>query len=141
MTLLLLPASFWNEVGWNNYETFTDGRHLYIYAMRTEDDRIALGGRGAPYHFNSKVRDEYEQNQAALEADEAEAAEEAAGVTIVDKSDNNGNGGKRGKRRRRKNRDNLDVARAAAETADVISDTLLPALRNPISPPTSNRTM
>jgi glycine/D-amino acid oxidase-like deaminating enzyme len=56
-----LPASFWNEVGWNNYETFTDGRHLYIYAMRTEDDRIALGGRGAPYHFNSKVRDEYEQ--------------------------------------------------------------------------------
>jgi glycine/D-amino acid oxidase-like deaminating enzyme len=56
-----LPASFWSEVGWNNYETFTDGRHLYIYAMRTEDDRIALGGRGAPYHFNSKVRDEYEQ--------------------------------------------------------------------------------
>jgi len=56
-----LPASFWSEVGWNDYETFTDGRHLYIYAMRTEDDRIALGGRGAPYHFNSKVRDEYEQ--------------------------------------------------------------------------------
>jgi len=56
-----LPASFWSEVGWNDHETFTDGRHLYIYAMRTEDDRIALGGRGAPYHFNSKVRDEYEQ--------------------------------------------------------------------------------
>jgi glycine/D-amino acid oxidase-like deaminating enzyme len=56
-----LPAHFWREVGWDGRETFTDGRHLYIYAMRTEDDRIALGGRGAPYHFNSKVRDEYEQ--------------------------------------------------------------------------------
>ena len=56
-----LPASFWEQVGWNSYETFTDGRHLYIYAMRTEDGRIALGGRGAPYHFNSKVREAYEQ--------------------------------------------------------------------------------
>ena len=56
-----LPASFWEQVGWNGYETFTDGRHLYIYAMRTEDDRIALGGRGAPYHFNSKVSEDYEQ--------------------------------------------------------------------------------
>jgi glycine/D-amino acid oxidase-like deaminating enzyme len=56
-----LPASFWDVVGWGGYETITDGRHLYIYAMRTEDDRIALGGRGAPYHFNSKVSEEYEQ--------------------------------------------------------------------------------
>jgi glycine/D-amino acid oxidase-like deaminating enzyme len=56
-----LPASFWEQVGWNGYETFTDGRHLYIYAMRTEDDRIALGGRGAPYHFNSRVSETYEQ--------------------------------------------------------------------------------
>jgi len=56
-----LPASFWDVVGWGGHETITDGRHLYIYAMRTEDDRIALGGRGAPYHFNSKVSEEYEQ--------------------------------------------------------------------------------
>ncbi len=56
-----LPASFWDEVGWAGRETFTDGRHLYIYTMRTDDDRIALGGRGAPYHFHSKVRDEYER--------------------------------------------------------------------------------
>jgi glycine/D-amino acid oxidase-like deaminating enzyme len=56
-----LPASFWDGVGWGGYETFTDGRHLYIYAMRTEDDRIALGGRGAPYHFNSRVSEEYEK--------------------------------------------------------------------------------
>ena len=28
--------------------------------MRTDDDRIALGGRGAPYHFGSKIRDDYD---------------------------------------------------------------------------------
>ena len=31
----------------------TDGRHLIIYGQRTADDRIAFGGRGAPYHFGS----------------------------------------------------------------------------------------
>lgn len=56
-----LPNDFWQEVGWSNREVFTDGRHLYIYAARTADGRIALGGRGAPYHFGSRVRDAYEQ--------------------------------------------------------------------------------
>jgi glycine/D-amino acid oxidase-like deaminating enzyme len=50
-----LPASFWDEVGWAGRETLTDGRNLIIYAQRTADDRIALGGRGAPYHFGSAV--------------------------------------------------------------------------------------
>jgi glycine/D-amino acid oxidase-like deaminating enzyme len=52
-----LPDSFWQEVGWGGYETLSDGRHLYIYACRTPDGRIALGGRGAPYHFGSPVND------------------------------------------------------------------------------------
>jgi glycine/D-amino acid oxidase-like deaminating enzyme len=50
-----LPTSFWDEVGWRELETITDGRHLLIYAQRTADDRIAFGGRGAPYHFGSRV--------------------------------------------------------------------------------------
>ena len=50
-----LPAAFWDEVGWAGRETLTDGRNLIIYAQRTADDRIALGGRGAPYHFGSVV--------------------------------------------------------------------------------------
>ena len=29
--------------------------------MRTADDRIALGGRGAPYHFGSKISDDYDR--------------------------------------------------------------------------------
>ncbi len=49
-----LPQSFWDEVGWSGHEVFGDERYLLIYCMRTEDDRIALGGRGAPYHFGSQ---------------------------------------------------------------------------------------
>ena len=66
-----LPAGFWDEVGWSGYETFTDGRHLYVCAMRTDDDRIVIGGRGAPYHFGSQVRDAYEQVPRVHAAQEA----------------------------------------------------------------------
>jgi len=51
-----LTASLWNDIGWRHRETISDGRHLIIYAQRTADDRIAFGGRGAPYHFGSRVR-------------------------------------------------------------------------------------
>ena len=56
-----LPSAFWARVGWRKGETFADGRHLIIYAQRTEDDRIAIGGRGAPYHYGSRVRDEFDK--------------------------------------------------------------------------------
>ncbi len=56
-----LPQSFWDEVGWEGYETFADGRHLIIYAQRTADDRIAIGGRGAPYHFASRIEDPFDR--------------------------------------------------------------------------------
>ncbi len=55
-----LPPAFWDEIGWRRRETLTDGGHLIIYAQRTADDRIVLGGRGAPYHFGSKVRPEFD---------------------------------------------------------------------------------
>jgi glycine/D-amino acid oxidase-like deaminating enzyme len=55
-----LPQAFWDEVGWAGRECFGDERQLIIYAMRTEDDRIAIGGRGAPYHFGSTIREEYD---------------------------------------------------------------------------------
>ena len=51
-----LPADVWDAIGWRGHETFNDERHLIIYAMRTDDDRIAIGGRGAPYHFGSRVQ-------------------------------------------------------------------------------------
>ena len=52
-----LPSSVWEEIGWRGNETIHDGRHLLIYAQRTPDDRIAIGGRGAPYHYGSRVTD------------------------------------------------------------------------------------
>jgi len=55
-----LPAAFWAEVGWAGRETLDDGRPLLIYAQRTADDRIVLGGRGAPYHFGSRIADRFE---------------------------------------------------------------------------------
>ncbi len=55
-----LPRSFWDDVQWANGETMSDGRHLIIYAQRTADDRIAFGGRGAPYHFRSQVRPRFD---------------------------------------------------------------------------------
>jgi glycine/D-amino acid oxidase-like deaminating enzyme len=57
-----LPASFWAEVGWDDRETLADGRHLIIYAQRTADDRIAFGGRGAPYHFASRIHDRFDRD-------------------------------------------------------------------------------
>jgi len=40
--------------------TFSDGRHLIIYGQRTTDGRLAFGGRGAPYHFGSRIRPSYD---------------------------------------------------------------------------------
>jgi glycine/D-amino acid oxidase-like deaminating enzyme len=56
-----LPAQTWDRIGLRERETFTDGRHLIIYGQRTADDRLVLGGRGAPYHFGSSVRAAYDR--------------------------------------------------------------------------------
>ena len=55
-----LPASFWDAVGLARFETFTDHRHLIVYGQRTADDRIAFGGRGAPYHWGSAIDPEFD---------------------------------------------------------------------------------
>ncbi|WP_322411755.1 FAD-dependent oxidoreductase [Microbacterium invictum] len=50
-----LPASVWAEIGWDGYDTLEDLSHVYAYAQRTPDGRIALGGRGNPYRFGSRT--------------------------------------------------------------------------------------
>jgi glycine/D-amino acid oxidase-like deaminating enzyme len=50
-----LPAAFWAATGWEGRETLGDFAHAYMYAQRTADDRIALGGRGVPYRFGSRT--------------------------------------------------------------------------------------
>ena len=56
-----LPDEVWARIGLANRETFTDERHLLIYAQRTADGRLAFGGRGAPYHFGSRVRPAFDR--------------------------------------------------------------------------------
>ncbi|GAA4602098.1 glycine/D-amino acid oxidase-like deaminating enzyme [Actinoplanes octamycinicus] len=56
-----LPAAVWDRIGLRRRETFTDERRMIIYGQRTADDRLAFGGRGAPYHFGSRVRPEYDR--------------------------------------------------------------------------------
>ncbi len=51
-----LGADFWARAGLEGRATFADHRHTIIYGQRTADDRIAFGGRGAPYHYGSSVR-------------------------------------------------------------------------------------
>ena len=63
-----LPRSFWDAIGWRDAETVTDGRHLLIYAQRTADDRIAFGGRGAPYHWGSAVRPSFDRDERVFAA-------------------------------------------------------------------------
>ena len=56
-----LPAADWERIGLRRRETFTDERRLVIYGQRTADDRLAFGGRGAPYHFGSRIRPGYDR--------------------------------------------------------------------------------
>jgi len=55
-----LPEDMWETIGLGGSETFTDHRHLIVYGQRTGDGRLAFGGRGAPYHFGSRVRPEHD---------------------------------------------------------------------------------
>jgi glycine/D-amino acid oxidase-like deaminating enzyme len=45
----------WEAIGWDGGELLGDGAHAYMYAQRTADGRIALGGRGVPYRFGSRT--------------------------------------------------------------------------------------
>ena len=61
-----LSAQDWELIGLADRPTFSDGRHLIIYGQRTADDRIAFGGRGAPYHFRSRIRPHFDQEPAVF---------------------------------------------------------------------------
>jgi glycine/D-amino acid oxidase-like deaminating enzyme len=58
-----LPEAFWVAAGLGGRTTFSDKRHLRIYGQRTADGRIAFGGRGAPYHYASRIRPEFDRDR------------------------------------------------------------------------------
>lgn len=59
-----LPDAVWQDIGLGQRETFSDGRRLIIYGQRTADGRLAFGGRGAPYHFGSRISPEQDRDPA-----------------------------------------------------------------------------
>ncbi|MBA3234082.1 MAG: FAD-dependent oxidoreductase [Propionibacteriales bacterium] len=58
-----LPPRVLDQIGLDDYPTFSDHRHLIIYGQRTADDRIVFGGRGAPYHFGSAVQPAFDRDE------------------------------------------------------------------------------
>ena len=63
-----LPADIWQVIGLTHRETWSDYRHLIIYGQRTADDRMVFGGRGAPYHFGSRIRPSFDRVPTVFEA-------------------------------------------------------------------------
>ncbi len=55
-----LPQSLWDEIGLADAETFSEMRHVIVYGQRSMDDRLVFGGRGAPYHFGSSIKPEFD---------------------------------------------------------------------------------
>jgi glycine/D-amino acid oxidase-like deaminating enzyme len=43
------------QVNLDHRRAFNDMRHMRVYAQVTADGRLVVGGRGAPYHFGSRI--------------------------------------------------------------------------------------
>ncbi|MGW5153796.1 NAD(P)/FAD-dependent oxidoreductase, partial [Rhodococcus koreensis] len=50
-------------LGLDGRTAFNDMRNLRIYAHPTSDGRLLFGGRGAPYHFGSKVDSSFDVDE------------------------------------------------------------------------------
>jgi len=57
-----LAPETWEQIGLAGRSTFADNRHSVIYGQRTHDGRIAFGGRGAPYHYASRISPSFERD-------------------------------------------------------------------------------
>jgi glycine/D-amino acid oxidase-like deaminating enzyme len=52
-----LPATTWEELGWASCAPVADQRYQFVYAQRTADGGIALGGRGLTYRLGGSIRE------------------------------------------------------------------------------------
>lgn len=50
-----LSDELFDQIGLADRPTFSDDRYMVIYGQRTEDNRLAFGGRGVPYLFGSAI--------------------------------------------------------------------------------------
>ncbi len=63
-----IAPELWERIGWEGRELLRDSAHSYVYAQRTADDRIAIGGRGVPHRFGgSEDKEGATQPQAIAE--------------------------------------------------------------------------
>lgn len=63
-----LTDAQWESIGWDGLETLGDMAHAYMYAQRTADGRIALGGRGVPYRYGSRTDNDGRTQPQTVEA-------------------------------------------------------------------------
>jgi len=57
-----LSQADWDAIGWRHRECIDSGRLTIEYMAKTADGRILFGGRGAPYHFGSRIEDAYDRH-------------------------------------------------------------------------------
>lgn len=62
-----LSKNVWDELNWSRGEVLGDYAHVYMYAQRTADDRIAIGGRGVPYKYGSRTDADGQTPQATVD--------------------------------------------------------------------------
>ena len=58
----------WARIGLADREVFADHGHVVVYGQRTDDGRIAFGGRGAPYHWGSQISPEFDEEPTVFDA-------------------------------------------------------------------------
>src|SRR5699024_9522845 len=59
-----LTDSQWKSIGWSSRETLGSTRLSVDYLQKTHDGRILFGGRGQPYRYASKIKDEFDFHHA-----------------------------------------------------------------------------
>jgi glycine/D-amino acid oxidase-like deaminating enzyme len=57
-----IPADLRESLALTSRTAFNDMRNLRVYAHPTPDGRLVFGGRGAPYHFGSRVDARFDVN-------------------------------------------------------------------------------
>jgi glycine/D-amino acid oxidase-like deaminating enzyme len=57
-----LSDQMWDEIGLAERGLFGDASRLFIYAQRTADNRIAIGGRNIDYRYGSVIEARFEKN-------------------------------------------------------------------------------
>ncbi|MGH2345018.1 MAG: NAD(P)/FAD-dependent oxidoreductase, partial [Chloroflexota bacterium] len=58
-----LTDAQWERIGWQSNECVASARYTIDYLSRTADGRILFGGRGAPYHFGSRIEDRFDRHR------------------------------------------------------------------------------